>query len=193
MIEILTFKLIIDLFDHLRTYSMELSYVQIFKWKKKTGKFQYFSFNSYDELYNFYYETYYPFDICAWFGDIWAVNKFTVTTQLDPTYTMSLSAFDVNGDGYVRDTSQFDNRRNSVWGSSKDRQISFLQKTIDEYSAYYQELYSIYLSGIYSVCYAVPGWTEHTTILQSYRDMLMGSNNNNNDFVHYANVVFDQN
>jgi len=190
MMELVTYKLIIDLFDHLRAYSMELVSVQIYKWKKTTGQYQYYTFSSYDELYDFYIDNYYPFDICAWFGDIWAVNKFTVQTQLDPTYTMSMSAFDVNGNAYVQDTSQYDTDRIGAWAPSKERQISFLEMTVGEYSAYYQELYGIYLTGVYSVCYAVPGWTEHTTVLQSYRDMLFGNENNEGNG-GFSAVVFD--
>ncbi len=178
MIETLTLKLAIDLFDHLRTYKMELSSVQIFIWKKKTNQFQYLTFNSYDELWDFYYNRFYPFDLCETFGDIWAVNKFTVHTQLDLSYTMSLSAYDVSGEHpTVVDTSQYDVDRNNVWLVTKERQKELVQSIVDEYNAYYLELYDIYMHGVYSVCYAEPGWTTHTTRLKSYRDLLFPQNN----------------
>jgi len=177
MIEILTLKLAIDLFDHLRTYKMELSYVQIYIWKKTTNKFQYFSFNSYDQLWDFYYNRYAPFDLCEQFGDIWAVNKFTVRSQLDSSYTMTIDAYDVSGNGRVRETSQFDNDRNNVWSVTKERQIELVQSIVNEYEVYYSELYEIYLHGVYSVCYAEPGWTTHTTRLRSYRDLLFPQDN----------------
>lgn len=173
MIEVLTLKLAIDLFDHLKTYKMELDYVQVYIWKKTTGHYQYFSFNSYDELWDFYYNRYAPFDMCAMFGDIWAVNKFTVTSTLDTGYGMSISAFDVSGSSpYVHPANEYDTNRNNVWGVSMERQESLVQGIVDEYNAYYLELYDIYLHGVYSVCYAEPGWTVHTYRLKSYRDLL---------------------
>lgn len=176
MIELLTFKLIIDLFDTLRVHQMEIREVQIFLWKKQTRQYQYFTFDSYDSLYDFYIDRYAPFDLCRVFGDIWGVNWFVVDSELDPTYTMAFGAYDVSGNHYIRDISEFDNQRNSVWQSSKERQYGYLDDTVAKYHLYYHELYEIYLHGVYSLCYAEPGWTTHTTILQSYRDMLFPAN-----------------
>lgn len=181
MIELLTLKLVIDLFDHLKTYKMDLTMVQICKWKKATNKFQYFTFNSYDELWNFYYNTYAPFDLCEFFGDIWFVNKFTVNTDLDTSYTMSISVYDVSANYWIKDTSQFDNDRR-VWSITKERQKEFVKATVAEYGVYYTELYEINMHGVYSVCYAEPGWTTHTTRLKSYKDILFPSNNNVNKY-----------
>lgn len=190
MIEILTLKLAIDLFDHLKTYKMDLTYVQVFLWKKQTGQYQYFTFNSYEELWDFYYNRYYPFNLCETFGDIWAVNKFTVRTELDKSYTMSISTFDVSGqNSYVNVTTQFDNNRNNVWEITKQRQKELVQSVVDEYNIYYTELYDIYLHGVYSVCYAEPGWTTHTTRLKSYRDLLFPQNDNNSK---YKDFVIDE-
>lgn len=173
MIEVLTLKLAIDLFDHLKTYKMEITSVQIYIWKKTTNKFQYFTFESYEQLWNFYYNRYYPFNLCETFGDIWAVNKFTVNSKLDTSYNMSISAYDVSGkNSYTKSTSDFDNNRNSVWSVTKERQNELVQLTINDYYVYYNELYDIYMDGIYSVCYAEPGWTTHTTRLKSYKDIL---------------------
>lgn len=192
MIELLTFKLIIDLFDELRVYNMEIKEVQIFLWKKQTRQYQYFTFDSYEALYDFYVNRYAPFDLYRVFGDIWGVNWFTVTSDLDPTYTMSFGAYDVSDNYYIRDISQFDNQRNSVWSSSKERQIGYLDDTVSRYGVYWRELYDIYLSGIYSVCYAEPGWTTHITILQSYREMLFPVNPVEVDD-RYASIVFTPN
>jgi len=191
VIEVLTLKLAIDLFDHLRTYKMELTMVQIYIWKKQTNQYQYFTFNSYDELWDFYYNRYAPFDLCESFGDIWAVNKFTVVSDLDTGYGMGVSAFDVSGqEPYVHPATEYDTDRNNVWNISMERQEQLVQSIVDEYNVYYTELYEIYLYGVYSVCYAEPGWTIHTTRLKSYRDLLFPQN----DYVvsKYAGFVIDE-
>lgn len=190
MIELLTFKLIIDLFDTLRVYKMELKEVQVFLWKKSVKKYQYFTFDSYDALYDFYVGRYAPFDLCRVFGDIWGVNWFTVDSSLDTSYTMSFGAYDVSTDKYyIRDISEYDIQRNSVWSASKERQVGYLDDTVSKYGVYYRELYDIYLHGIYSVCYAEPGWTTHTTALQSYRDLLFPQTQVEEDD-RYSAVVF---
>ena len=190
MIEILTLKLAIDLFDHLRTYRMELSMVQVYLYKKRTNTYQYFTFYSYDELWNFYYNRYAPFDLCEYFGDIWMVNKFTVKTELDTSYMMSVSAFDVSGlHPWVHEYIEYDTDRNGVWSTSMERQRELVQSIVNEYNVYYRELYEIYLHGVYSVCYAEPGWTTHTYRLQSYRDLLFTPQTN--QLAGYAGINID--
>lgn len=172
MIEILTLKLIIDLLDHLKVYFIEMTSIELGFYNKTTNQYQYYTFTSYDDLYNFYYERYYPFNVCLVFGDIWFINQLDVKSGMDSSYTASYKVYDVSGEYWIKDCTQFDTTRNRVWSVSKERQYGFLDKTISEYNVYYGELYDIYLKGVYSVCYAEPGWTEHTTILQSYRDLL---------------------
>ena len=188
MIEVLSFKLGIDLFDHLKTYKMDLSYVQVYMWKKSTNFYIYKTFHSYDELWNFYYERFAPFDLCETFGDIWAINKFTVESRLDPSYNISFSAYDVSGDNTsVVDNYQYDVNRNNVWNVSKERQKQMVQDVVDSYHTYYLELYELYMHGVYSVCYAEPGWTVHTTRIKSYRDMLFPQEQQQK----YSNLVID--
>lgn len=176
MIEIVTLKLGIDLFDYLSVYNLQMKNVQLYLWLKQINKYKYYTFNSYDDLWNFYIEKYQPFNICSFFGDIWCVSKFTLTSKLDENYTMSMSAFDVGSDDYyIKDVSQYDKNRNNVWNVSKERQITTLDTIVKEYNKYYKELYDIYISGLYSLCYSNLGWTTHTTKLKSYRDMFLNS------------------
>ena len=190
MVEVLTLKLAIDLFDHLKTYKMDLTYAQVYIWKKTTGHYQYFAFNSYDELWNFYYNRYAPFDLCAMFGDIWAVNKFTVVSSLDKSYTISISAFDVSGEHpWIRPADEFDTNRTGAWTPSMERQKQLVQNVVDEYSVYQGEMFDIYMDGVYSVCYAEPGWTVHTSRLKSYRELLFPPENANTG--GFSGIVID--
>jgi hypothetical protein len=101
---------------------------------------------------------------------------FTVHSGLD-NYTMSFHVWDIGtGDWKTETFSQYDTDRNGVWQDGKERQEGLIDKTIAEYWNYYTELYYIYLHGVYSPCYAVPPWTEYTTILQSYAGYFLRPN-----------------
>jgi hypothetical protein len=73
--------------------------------------------------------------------------------------------------------SSFDNQRNNERSILTGRQINFLNKTIGEYRAFYNEINRIYVTGIYSPCYAEPGWSENTWYLKSLRDAMIPNKN----------------
>lgn len=189
MLEILSLKLVIDFFDHLALYGITMKSVQIFLYRKSRGTYQFFSFSSAEDLYNFYYERYAPFEMCEGLGDIWGVNMFTVESSLN-SFRMTFNAYDCGTDHWtVVDATQYDTDRNNVWKYEKERQIGLIDRTIAEYKGYYGELYYIYIHGVYSPCYAVPPWTEHTTVLHSYREYLIPDNYDQPQAPQYGLVI----
>ena len=73
--------------------------------------------------------------------------------------------------------SSYDRQRNAGRQVLVDRQIQLIKNAVADYVKYYLELKYIYVTGIYSPCYAVPGWSENTWYLQSFRDAFISSRN----------------
>ena len=48
--------------------------------------------------------------------------------------------------------------------------LQLIKNAVADYTKYYSELKYIYVTGIYSPCYAVPGWSENTWYLKSFRE-----------------------
>ena len=44
-----------------------------------------------------------------------------------------------------------------------------INKAVEDYRKFYNEIYRIYTTGIYSPCYAIPGWSEGTWYLNQLR------------------------
>lgn len=168
MLEILSFKMVIDFFTRLAVYGIEMDSVQVYFRNQQGQSYSFYNFTSLDQIKAFYENRYYPFDECGESLGIWQLNMFTVHSALD-NYTMSFNVWDIGtGNWKISVFSQYDTDRNGVWEDGKVRQEGLIDNTIAEYWNYYTELYHIYIHGVYSPCYAVPPWTEYTTILQSY-------------------------
>ena len=65
--------------------------------------------------------------------------------------------------------------RNSQRKVLTDRQIGFINKAVEEYREYFNELKKIYVTGIYSPCYAVTGWSQGPWYLDQLRKTLTAS------------------
>lgn len=170
MIEILSFKMVIDFFSTLALYGMYPTSIQVYYYDIETNSYRFYSFSSMEQLIGFYNNRFYPFDLCEGRKGIWMLNMFMVTSNLN-NFEMTFHSYDIGTDNWTtRVGSQFDTDRNNVWKIEKERQEGLINKTIEEYKKYYNELYIIYIHGVYSPCYAVPPWTEYNVILHSYKN-----------------------
>jgi hypothetical protein len=66
--------------------------------------------------------------------------------------------------------SSYDRQRNAGRQVFIDRQKQLIINAVKQYVDYWAELKYIYVTGIYSPCYAVPGWSENTWYLNSLRE-----------------------
>lgn len=138
-------------------------------------KTEYTDFNSVNELDSFYQENYIPFDNCS-IGDIVSAELFLATSDLYE-FTTEYRASDLIGNFTLTPGSDFDLQRNSQRVILINRQRSFISRAVEDYRKYYNEIYRIYTTGIYSPCYAEPGWSEGTWYLNQLRLALTSKNN----------------
>ena len=138
-------------------------------------KNQYVDFSSIEEMQSFYDINYLNIDDCN-LGDICGIQSFTAASDLYDFDTAFL-ATDVIRNLEVTLTSSFDRQRNSEYSKYTTRQLNFINRTVSEYLAFYNELNNIYTTGIYSPCYAQPGWTENTWHLKSLKNAVLSAKN----------------
>ena len=146
-------------------------------------------FSDLDAMQVYYNENYVPLNNCelGTLAGIQFFNSSSNTYNFQTTY----KAIDVLGKLQVIQGASFDIQRNDQRNVLKQRQLDFLNKTIQEYLNFYNQLKFIYITGIYSPCYAEPGWSENTWWLKSLRDAIVDSTNQSK--FPYSNAVIETN
>ena len=171
IIEALSFKLALDFFKYLhknRIYSTEIK-IDFFD----RVRHEYYDYADIAAMEAYWNEHYVPINNC-FLGDLGGITFFRATSD---TYNFDTNykAIDVIGNYTLVPGSGFDLQRNRQRQVFKDRQRNFINKTVSEYLAFYKELKYIYITGIYSPCYAEPGWSKNTWYLKSLRDAFTSS------------------
>ena len=173
IIEALSFKLALDFFKYLhknRIYSTEIK-IDFFD----RVRHEYYDYADVDAMQAYWNEQYRFIDNC-FLGDLGGITFFRSTSN---TYNFDTvyKAIDIIGNYQLLPGSGFDLERNAQRKVFKDRQRNLIDKTVSEYLAFYKELKFIYITGIYSPCYAEPGWSENTWYLKSLREAFTSSRN----------------
>lgn len=186
IIEALSFKLALDFFKYLeknRVYSTEIK-IDFFD----RIRHEYYDFANVAAMQEYWESNYIPIDNC-FLGDLGGISFFRSTSD---TYNFETNykAIDVIGNYELVPGAAFDIQRNAQRKVFKERQKNFIDKTVAEYRAFYNELKFIYVTGIYSPCYAEPGWSENTWYLASLRDALAGVSNSSQ--FPYSNAVIEK-
>jgi hypothetical protein len=171
IIEALTFKLALDFGKYLRKNRIYLGDVKLDFFDRTVHEYR--DFSDLSAMQEFYDQRYVPIDNCR-LGSLVGIQFFRSTSD---TYDFptSYKAVDVLGNVTVSPGAGFDIQRDPGREILKERQRAFVDKSIREYIKFYSELRYIYVTGIYSPCYAEPGWSENTWWLRSLRDTLVGS------------------
>ena len=166
IIEALTFKLALDFAKYLHKNRIYLVDVKIDFFDRTLH--EYLDFSDLDAMQVYYNENYVPLNNCelGTLAGIQFFNSSSNTYNFETTY----KAIDVLGQLQVIQGASFDIQRNDQRNVLKQRQLDFLNKTIQEYLNFYNQLKFIYITGIYSPCYAEPGWSENTWYLKSFRE-----------------------
>lgn len=173
IIEALTFKLALDFTKYLKKNRIYLSNVKLDFFDRT--RHEYVDLADLSAMQAYYDQNYVPLDNCV-LGSIVGIQLFRAdsnTYDFPTTY----KAIDVLGRVTVTPGAGFDRERNGQREVLKQRQLTLINNTVQEYLKFYNELRFIYLTGIYSPCYAEPGWSENTWWLRSLREALVSSTN----------------
>lgn len=187
VIEALTFKLSLDFFVYLKKYKITVSKIRVGFYDNVAQKTEFTDFYSIEEMELFYQNNYVPFDNCL-VGDLVSIELFLGASNLYEFIT-EYRAEDLTGNFKLTQGSSFDLQRNSQRSVLVNRQVAFINSAVEDYRKYWLQLYRIYTTGIYSPCYAEPGWSENTWYLNQLREAFT-SRNNGDDFPYDdANII----
>jgi len=183
IIEALTFKLALDFTKYLKKNRIYLSNIKLDFFDRT--RHEYVDLADLAAMQAYYDQNYVPLDNC-FLGSLVGIQLFRAdsnTYDFPTTY----KAVDVLGQVTITPGAGFDRERNQQREVLKQRQLTLLNTTIQEYLKFYNELRFIYVTGIYSPCYAEPGWSENTWWLRSLRETLVSSTNESS--FPYRNTV----
>lgn len=172
ILEAISFKLASDFFTYLKKNRIVANSIKIDFFDRV--KHEYVNFPTVEDMQSYFTENYTPIDNC-FLGDLGAIQFFLADSN---TYNFDTSykAIDVTGNFQLIQDTPFDGQRNSQRDVFKQRQINFIKQTVNEYLAFFNEIKRIYITGIYSPCYAEPGWSENTWYLKSLREAFTSPN-----------------
>jgi hypothetical protein len=166
ILEGITFKLALDFFTFLKKNKITSTSIKVDFFNRV--KHEYIDFADVTAMEVYYNTNYRPLDNCN-LGDLVSISFFLAESNLY-NFTTEFKAIDVTNNLKLETGSAYDRQRNAGRQVLIDRQIQLIKNAITEYVKYYSELKYIYVTGIYSPCYAVPGWSENTWYLKSFRE-----------------------
>ena len=187
VIEALTFKLSLDFFVYLKKYKIAVSKIRIGFYDQASQKTEFTDFASIAELELFYQTNYVPFDPC-FVGDLASIELFLGDSKLYEFLT-EYRAEDLTGKFRLTSGSSFDKQRNKQRSVLVNRQVGFINRAVEDYRKYWNELYRIYKTGIYSPCYAIPGWSEGTWYLNQLREIFTSRKDTDEFPYDDANII----
>ena len=171
ILEGITFKLALDFFTFLKKNRITCTSIKLDFFDRERHEF--LDFADVSALEDYYRTNYIPLDNCN-LGDLVSISFFLATSKLY-NFTTEYKAIDVTGNLKLETGSSFDRQRNAGRKVFIDRQIQMIKNAVADYKKYYLELKQIYITGIYSPCYALPGWSENTWYLKSFREAFTSS------------------
>jgi hypothetical protein len=187
VVEALTFKLSLDFFVYLKKNRLNASKIRVGFYDQASEKTEFTDFSSVAEMESFYQKTYIPFDDC-FVGDIVSVELFLAASDLYEFVT-EYRGEDLTANFRLTAGSSYDIQRNSQRQPLVSRQVGFINKAVEDYQKYWNEIYRIYTTGIYSPCYAVPGWSEGTWYLNQLREVFTSRNQTDEFPYDDANII----
>jgi len=175
LVEALSFKVSLDFLDYLRKARLYATNIVVGFWDRSTREFM--TFGSLAEM-NQYFEQAYGIVDTSSLGSLCYLQSFSLSSDLYDFPTQYLVS-DVTGTFGITVGSSYDIQRNSQRSIFVDRQTAFIRQGINEYVLFFNEIRIIYVTGIYSQLYAIPGWSRNTWYLNSLQKSLLSEYNNN--------------
>lgn len=168
LVEAITLKLAVDLFEFLRKNAIIVTDIKIKYFDRSRNRYR--NFSSLDDLKQFYTQNYTVYDKCS-IGELVSIEYFKATSNLY-TFNTSYIVTDVSNSTKIINGFDYDKTRMNTRQVFIDRQKSRLQSIILSYKNHFGEVQNIFLKGIFSPCYAQPGWSEGTARLEELRMLL---------------------
>ena len=170
LVEIITLKLSLDFFEYLRKNSINCTDIKLVYFNRSRNRFM--NFTNLDALKSFYSTNYTIYDRCQ-LGELVSIQSFRANSSLY-NFLTNFIVTDVTSLDSIKIIvgSDFDRSRISTRQVFIDRQKTKILDTINVYKSYNTEIRNIYLNGIYSPCYAIPGYSEGTYRLEELRKLL---------------------
>ena len=166
ILEGITFKLALDFFKFLKKNRITATSIKVDFFDRV--KHEYLDFADVAAMQKWYEDKYIPLDNCS-LGDLCSIELFLATSDTY-NFVTEYKAVDVTEKLQLTTGSSFDLQRNAGRKVFIDRQKQLIENAVKDYVKYWAELKYIYVTGIYSPCYAVPGWSENTWYLKSFRE-----------------------
>jgi hypothetical protein len=182
----ISFKLALDFFLFLKKNRITTTSIKVDFFNRV--KHQYVDFADVDAMQVYYDSNYTPIDNCK-LGDLVSITFFMATSDLYD-FTTEFRALDVTTNLKLENGTPYDRQRNTSRKIQIDRQIQLIKNAVSIYVNYYSELEYIYVTGIYSLCYAIPGWSEHTWYLESFRKAF--TTNRNTSQFPYSDIKIEE-
>ena len=186
IIEAITFKLALDFFKFLKKNRITATSIKIDFFDRV--KHEYIDFADIAAMESWYAKNYQPIDNCN-LGDLCSIVFFLAASDAY-NFTTEYKAIDVTDNLKLTTGSAYDRQRNAGRQVFIDRQKQLITNAVKDYVKYWAELKYIYVTGIYSPCYAVPGWSENTWYLKSFREAFTSSKNTSQ--FPYSNVKIEE-
>ena len=186
ILEGITFKLALDFFIFLKKNRITATGIKVDFFDRT--KHQYIDFTDVAAMQLYYSDNYIPLNNCN-LGDLVSISLFNATSELYD-FTTEFKALDVTSNLKLENGSAYDRQRNSGRKILIDRQVQLIKNAVAEYVKYYSELKLIYITGVYSPCYAIPGWSENTWYLKSFREAFTTSRDTAQ--FPYSNIKIDE-
>ena len=171
IIEAITFKLALDFFKFLKKNRITANSIKIDFFDRV--KHEYIDFVDVAAMESWYVKNYQPIDNCN-LGDLCSIVFFLADSDAY-NFTTEYKAINVTDNLKLTTGSAYDRQRNAGRQVFIDRQKQLITNAVKDYVKYWAELKYIYVTGIYSPCYAVPGWSENTWYLKSFREAFTSS------------------
>jgi hypothetical protein len=159
-IEKLTLKHTVELFQYLEKNKLNCNSITISFYDKI--RYQYITFSSSSDLISFYSTNYRKIPKCK-VGDFIRLEKFKSESKLY-NFKSNYIIYDIAKEPKVLLGKDSDINRNIDREAYIKKQKEVITTALSKYSITINSLYSMFKTGIYSPCYAEPGWSEGTSI-----------------------------
>ncbi len=186
VVEALTFKVALDLLEYFRKGRLYSANIVIGFWDRVSTEF--ITFNSLDEMSSYFESNYQIIDTSS-LGSLCYLQSVNLSSDLYD-FPTQYSLKDVTSAFSLTVGSSYDIQRNAQRSIFVDRQSGFIRQAINEYLPFYNDIRTIYVTGIYSQLYAVPGWSRGTWYLNSLQRALLSEYSNNS--FPYPNVTISK-
>lgn len=171
ILEAISFKLATDFFVYLKKNRVIAKNIKIDFFDRVRHEF--IDFTTVDEMLSYFTENYTPINNC-FLGDLGAIQFFLCDSNTF-NFDISYKVIDVTGNLRIIQDTPFDAQRDIQRGNIKQRQLNLINQAVKDYLAFFNEIKRIYVTGIYSPCYAEPGWSENTWLIRSLKDAFISS------------------